>query len=331
MLRELKEGVHFVPNTAEPEIKRGHEVENILTTLQTAVRDLVSNVNVPVEQNIPPRPSSATLTRPFTFTGATQTEDSTSTKRSTYRASPLERVEVATSPQSFHIPVEIKTPQVTAASRKLVSEPRTLTSTPLSENVTSKILPGPTASQISSSSSVRSLKGTQHDSRKESNSIQFPNGPIVLMEVPTTSSQPSQSVSGREKNLKGLKGDLEGLLAQFQTPAGTGDPSFKLSNSLMSRNDSAGTSPPSQNVNYSMEFESTSTSITSEAKSTKKLVNNNNNEEKPAPQQVKNGRNRTIDSTQESRSSSTVNLSSIVDLLGDFSVGDLGSSTLTPP
>lgn len=324
MLRELKEGVHFVPNTAEPEIKRGHEVENILTTLHSAVRDLVSKVNVPVEQNIPPRPSSTTLTRPFTLTGATQTEDSSSTKRSTYRASPLDRIEVATSPQSFHIPVEIKTPQVAVTSRKLVSEPRTLTSTPLSENITSKILPGPTASQISSSSSVRSMKGTQHD-------LSFPNGPVVLMEVPTTSSHPSQSVSGREKNLKGLKGDLEGLLAQFQTPAGTGDPSFKLSNSLMSRNDSAGTSPPSQNVNYSMEFESTSTSITSEAIDTKKLANNNNNIEKSAPQLVKNGRNRTVESTQDSRSSSTVNLSSIVDLLGDFSVGDLGSSTLTPP
>lgn len=36
-------------------------------------------------------------------------------------------------------------------------------------------------------------------------------------------------------------------------------------------------------------------------------------------------------SAGHSKSSSTLNMSSIVDLLGDFSLADIGSSTLTPP
>ena len=186
---------------------------------------------------------------------------------------------------------------------------RNLTSTPLSELAkiadprTGRQFPQPTVEQ------VHTTKLQDESAKKSQSSI---------------SERTDSEV--RLTSLKSLKDNLENLLGQFQ--ANQKDVSMTQMNSLISADMTASSRFPkpidpsgnrsSKSSEYSMDFDSTATSIRSISVKSKHF------NEIPIPATRPKRKTST-------KSSSTLNMSSIVDLLGDFSLADIGSSTLTPP
>ena len=205
-------------------------------------------------------------------------------------------------------PDRIVTPEVGSTRSSTVQ--RNLTSTPLSKVVTSE--PKSTSEsleKVDSNQATHSSKSTTHQSSAD--------GPDI-----------------RLASLKNLKIDLEGLMHQFRPLP---DPSFAqivspnstVTSSMPPSSKRDRENPASKSLEYSMDFDSTSTSIRSIS------LKSNANKVPLKDSRPKNAKENSVKAQQlratGSQSSSTLNLSSIIDLLGDYSLGDVGDSTLTPP
>ena len=374
MLGELK--VAHSAAIKQPVSNNGNEVEAILGTLHSAVRDLVSKVDhhrtTEIHQYLQPASTDTFKVRPTQLLSdslpsirrnnnadfGTGNRESNASPKELSRGpvltnGPSQRAsEVTNEDSSTKSSLKVKAQHlVENGTTKPSSAPRTLTSTPLSEAPVpkldqlirrSKTIASPDVTDTSAKGSATTVRGSANAPR-----------PSAVVEKPMNekqlaTSEPVQTSDGREKSLKSLKNNLEQiekeLLHQFR-PNGDQPTLHQIGNlgSLLSAHSSVAESSESHSTqrNYSMDFDSTSTSIASTAyrpKSQQKTsksegpeppARSNGNAKVPVEKTKENGLK--LDSKPGSRSSSTVNLSSIVDLLGDFSVGDLGSSTITPP
>ena len=158
----------------------------------------------------------------------------------------------------------------------------------------------------------------------------------------TVAAEAAESGSNRISSLQSLQGDLQELLAQFRTKNDAKDASTTLGTgameSLLSVDDSAARPPVAGDpsaaaADYTMDFDdSAATSIKSISKSRSTGVAG----KVVASASSSSARVRTepaagLASERIRTPTSTINMSSIVDLLGDFSLADVGSSTLSPP
>ena len=324
ILRELK-STNILD--AKLENRQESEVKVILSTLHSAIRELSSRVNYsPPEnqqldnftpQSHPERQQYSSDTRAQMKNPpeednfrAMQTDHSHELQKSNRAAA-----------ASVPLPASIESNLPKFEWKKAATTHRNLTSTPLSEALAPKLdelrrVPTFTQEQTSAISKQQLLAELSNE-KKSTYAAPERKSPLFTAPVANSSSSSSdrpesngsQELSTKNKSsnrsnqgsrldsLKNLKGDLEGLLHQFQHQE---DPSFNLHNSILSTN----------TATYSEDFQS------STVRSTSKKAEKSSKAEK---------------AKSSSRSSSTLNLSSIVDLLGDFSVGDIGSSTLTPP
>lgn len=141
----------------------------------------------------------------------------------------------------------------------------------------------------------------------------------------------------RITSLKSIQNNLEGFLQQLTAKETEPMEMSRYANSLLPANDGVSVSEEgnvrNEKSEYSMDFDSTATSIRTISNELKKLSRNGTPSFNSihAEEKISGASQKAKERRSKSRSSSTLNLSSIVDLLGDFSVGDIGSSTLTPP
>jgi len=177
---------------------------------------------------------------------------------------------------------------------------RNLTSTPLSGSfgLASRI-------KVPDVSNPVQTKVATNDSKSVSQS-RSPSDELLV----STSRSETQS---RLASLKHLKDDLEDLMHQFRPPS---QQSFAA-----------------KTFEYSTDFDSTCTSIRSiSLKSSKDTLKTASVQKSSVRKEDEKKRIQNEDlHLSSSRSSSTLNLSSIKDLLGDYSLRDIGDSTLTPP
>ncbi len=128
-------------------------------------------------------------------------------------------------------------------------------------------------------------------------------------------------------SLKSLQSNLEEILQELNEKLDNASSDETNSRSQLTINGNlSDLTNQEAEPHYSMDFDSFCTS--------KNSVSNISNDENCRPSSSRSKKRRNV-RTQEpkafSSSSSSINLSSIVDLLGNFSVEDIGSSTLTPP
>ena len=343
LLRELK-------TTNIVQAKPENEVEVILSTLHGAIRELSSKMTQSPTENqqlLNPKPAAHSespnqhtahhyFPMPSSSTFNRKPEDNFRTRQhpQDQREHSIERREenFTTNP---YVPLTAPTENKSSVLKQATVTHRNLTSTPLSEAVvprlnkmqrlstlaheqTSEISKQQLLAELSSSggpkrtptptASTETFRPTSatavatNPSSNSSSSDRLSKGNSSVKEKNPSSSSERSNPEKRLDSLKNLKGDLEDLLDKFKLKD---DPSFHLHNSLFSTNTAK---------SYSEDFQS-STILQSISEKVKL---------KKASTQVENPKS-------TSRSSSTLNLSSIVDLLGDFSLGDIGSSTLTPP
>lgn len=255
--------------------------------------------------------------------------------------------------QRMNLEVKIKKP--VTEQRNFTSTPLTGSSAPIrkphvSPSVLFSASKKPTAADSPApkpalgdcrSNSLSSLSQSLKD--KDADSVRSSNGSNVRKQNSEASEKRPEVASDqsipkeRINSLKSLQNNLEGLLEQFQPRESEAFEMSRYANSLLPANDgvsvSEGENVRNERSDYSMDFDSTTTSIRTISNELKKFSRNatpsfNNI---PAGKKTLVNSGKAKDKPSTSRSSSTLNLSSIVDLLGDFSVGDIGSSTLTPP
>jgi len=324
ILRELK-STNILD--AKPENRQESEVKVILSTLHSAIRELSSRVNYsPPEnqqldsftpQSHPERQQYSSDTR-AQMNNPPEEDKFRAMQMQTDHSHELQKSNRAAA-ASVPLPASIESNLPKFEWEKAATTHRNLTSTPLSEALAPKLdelrrVPTFTQEQTSAISKQQLLAELSNE-KKSTYAAPERKSPLFTAPVSSSSSDRPESYGSQElstKNkssnrsnqgsrldsLKNLKGDLEGLLHQFRHQE---DPSFNLHNSILSTN----------TATYSEDFQSSTVRST-----TKKASEKSSKAEK---------------AKSSSRSSSTLNLSSIVDLLGDFSVGDIGSSTLTPP
>lgn len=320
---------------AKPENRQESEVKVILGTLHSAIRELSTKVNCspPENQQLGNIATKFYPESQYCFS-VNKAQVNGSPEEHNFRAMQLQTDplhEVLKSNRATTI-----TPQPASVESNLpkfewkkapTTTHRNLTSTPLSEAFAPKLNELPRAHTLTHEQateiSKQQLLAELSNEKKPTYIAPKRKSPLINAAVTESSSSSSErpeinrshdlstknkiafssdrsnsNQGSRLDSLKNLKGDLEGLLNEFRLKE---DPSFNLHNSLLSNN----------TATYSEDFQS------STVKSMlKKASEKSSKAEKPK---------------SSSRSSSTLNLSSIVDLLGDFSVGDIGSSTLTPP
>lgn len=357
MLRDLKQ-THQSVSLTKPE-QPGNQVTDVLSTLHSAVRDLVSKVSRSSSEELPrqfstesseSRSSRPIPAAPYAIENGPVSESSSGRRSRGTIPTTTETPSRSQTPSSARdgiVPPDVRVHRLeNPTPAQLVSPvpdvqkvsviPRTLTSTPLSEASAPKANPA---------STILKTVGSKKDTTPSPLMSEATPPAVVAREaVPSykepSSGEPSRS-EGREKSLKNLKGDLEELLEQFRVPMEAS--SFKFATSLLSAKSSDDTTTASQSNkqnDYSMDFDSTTTSIQSiqppKGRSSQKGTSTPSIPDKPAgslPESRNSEKQKKskTGSNSGSGSSSTMNLSSIVDLLGDFSVNDIGSSTLTPP
>ena len=379
ILGELKNKSTSAPSQPAARHDGRTEAETIMETLQIAIRELTGRINPPDNHrqppaaelppwtgkalNVPSRPERLDQIAPPTIPLVKSTKSST---RPSKQPSPRENIP-APAMSSATFKKVAQTPDAGAVNMG-AQQRNHLTSTPLSDAPVSKLTPRLLSSQSPSaplivsdkipsdvSSSIR-LSGSRssHAFGKENQVNTAPRVDSLVtsqaVEKKTSRSKESSisedriNSAGRLSSLKSLQGNLEEMLQQFRLKE---DPSINMSrmqNTLVSmdsmRSERPAANRKSPDDQYSMDFDSTGTSIRSIS-----IKSKHSNGSRPAsaaalapvpaaPVMFAGGPSKSrknANQSNHSKSSSTLNMSSIVDLLGDFSLADIGSSTLTPP
>ena len=170
--------------------------------------------------------------------------------------------------------------------------------------------------------------GSRGNSQKEEKNAAVPvNNNLNLKTI--------SSHSLAESSLKNLRSNLENVLQQISNQHNIDrddklddfNSQLTLKESLPDLTMNDGDEPT--HSNYSLDFDSLSNSFKPLESKPKRNEDVNKMDWKEQPVNRQDSQELIISNI--SSSSSTLNLSSIVDLLGNFSIGDIGSSTLTPP
>lgn len=154
---------------------------------------------------------------------------------------------------------------------------------------------------------------------------------IVSSEASTIHAPSRDESDSRVNSLKDLRSNLEELLEKINTKMETCVVEDSKSQLTISENDSQFSLSNRSVSRYSMDFDSLSVSAHLSLNNLAEVYSNRQTKES----YDKLARNNLVSTTfyhkNNTSCSSSLNLSSIVDLLGNFSVADIGSSTLTPP